>query len=190
MWDNRRDCTNQLVGTVVRKGKNAVTVEAIRGQGRDLVASVCTLATKRTSAVRVDELDLKPVKLGYINTRQGTRYLTRIPMRRWKHGLDSNNVDAIGIRGQRVNFDIRSHSRALAACIRGQYPVFDECIDTVEQDGTSRAFSRNFALRQGSSRIEVYYKGRKVGHVGGNRNVVLDNRYQYLNELLGKDIND
>lgn len=182
MWDNRRDCHAQLVGTIVMKGRTPVMVDDVTGEGA-LRTNYTTLASGRTGACQLDDLSLRPVTLGYLNYRGRSIYLSRMPRRRWKHGLDSQNISAVSNKNTTVGFDAMQVKRALSSCILGNHAAFGEALDRVREEAIELSFSRIFSLGPAREGENLYHKGRKVGTVQ-NDQPVLQTKFRFLEESL------
>jgi len=189
MWDNRRDAAMQLVDTVVRKGNSPVIIHDILTEADVLFARCRTLATGRYHTVRLDELNCKPVPLGYINMRDRCCYGSRIARRRWKAGLDRSNLWIVG-NGARAGAYMcpTSNKRPLTACIQGVYPTLEECMQEVVTATRSKAFCRTLAV--GAPRtpyghnLALYYKGVKVSDHMDGKEVMLSKPYEYLSQIV------
>lgn len=126
---------------------------------------------------KTEELDLKPVPLGYCNYNKNACYLSRIPMRRdWRQGLRRGNFASLsGMNADRIPYE------ALKQCIIGEYPTFTAALEAVKKL-KSIAWHRHWCV---DANNQVFYKGngRPVGVVSGT-DIVLSSKYQYLKEAL------
>lgn len=129
----------------------------------------------------VDDLDLKPVPLGYCNYNKNACYLARIPMRRdWRQGLRRGNFASLsGHAAERIPYD------TLGQVILGDYPTYKACLDAVRKV-KSIAWHRHWAVDNG---LQVFYKGatRPVGNVVDGV-VQLNSRSHYLAEALSESL--
>lgn len=182
MWDNIRDCRNQLQGTIVRRRGVAVKVlQVYTDMDGCMAAEYVLLSKKRHFYCKVRDLDLSPVPLGYVNTEPFACYSMRSPCRRWKHGIDERNIVLIGGGGFPL---VQRTQRALSKTIEGKFPTFEKAVDAVSNGATHTcAFNRNFAV----STATLSYKGREVGRLEG-KEVFLHPKYTYLNEQLTEAI--
>lgn len=129
----------------------------------------------------VDQLDMHPVPLGYVNCAGDATYLMRIPMRRdWKQGLRQENCWSSGRHFSDIPMkDIKN-------CIMNKYPTFNRAIKDV-QNGTARgrqktiAWHRNWAIR--TDGIVLYKNNEAVGNLKDD-GVELTSSYWYLKEAL------
>lgn len=130
---------------------------------------------------KADELDLRPVPLGYCNYNKHASYLTRIPMRRdWRQGLRRGNFASMGfVAAERIPYD------ALRQVIIGDYPTFANALEAVKKIN-SIAWHRHWAVgRHGA----LLHKGTEHP-VGMIKDGVpeLDTRYTYLAEALKESL--
>lgn len=129
----------------------------------------------------VDELDLKPVPLGYCNYNKTACYLARIPMRRdWRQGLRRGNFTSLsGVDAERIPYE------SLRKTILGEYPTYTASLDAVRKV-KSMAWHRHWAV---DNDLQVFHKGavRPVGQVV-NGVVELTSRSLYLAEALSESV--
>lgn len=179
--------STRIVQTIVRTKKgDPVYVISVGGDG---VCYCCPIdkewRVENADRIHLDELDMKPVRLGYVNTAGEASYIQRIPMRRdWKQGLRSENCHGShrGLYAMPMK-DVKN-------CILGIYPTFSTALKD-SKVGVARgrvkvlAWHRHWAL---SSRGDVYYKDyQKVGDLDGDK-VVLDKKFKYLEEYLAETL--
>ena len=125
MWDNINDCDNQLSDTIVRlKEGEPVMIMGVSGNDRDIIASYLLLKDMAEGACKVEDLDLSPVPLGYVNAHGRSYYCVRQPRRRWKHGLDNGSLKTIN-SPNRFRADGETYP-ALASTIKRDYPTMEE----------------------------------------------------------------
>lgn len=136
------------------------------------VLQVCSLDS--------DKIDLTPLPLGYVNFKRGSTYLTRIPQRRWKQGLDYR-----GIRSQGLDYreDDWFTSRAMLDCFNTKYPSYLEALFLLEEDRPCVAFSSKWAVDYEGA---VFFRGTKVGKIEGE--ITLKETYGYLQEMLEESL--
>lgn len=109
-------------------------------------------------------IDITPVRLGYCNIGGKAHYISRMPTRRYKQGLTSENVSC-----RTVDRDVLT-TKELARTIMGQYPKIPVAKDAILKSCSSMAFHRCFALRKGQNgakHFSLMYKGREVGVLKG-----------------------
>lgn len=154
----------------------------------DLSVSGCLLNSHNQEiTVGLDDLDLSPVPLGYVNKDRSVSYVSRSPCRHYKQGLTNYTMN---VRGSPVSLT----SRFLANTIMGKYPSL-ECVmeDILTEESRAQAFSRNFCVRKlEGSKPALLYKSVPVGLISWNSdacraNFSLNDDCQYLNEVLEEE---
>lgn len=185
-YDTERDAAQALSSSIILFDNKPVYVRGchsrndmrIRGVGR---------RDQEGENVQIDSplVDLTPVSLGYINQEEGKPlFASRMPIRRWKQGLNEGNLKIGGLapqpRGARGRGPALWDSVALGLTIQGIFPSFDECLDKVESlMHIGSAFCRNFAIIDGT----LEHRGRLVGVVEDGEPVLFD-QFQYLQQSL------
>ena len=155
--DDWQYADSRLQGTIVRHDGKAVLVEGVGKKGA--VISLLRADTE-PKIVKLDDLDLSPVKLGFCNINMDVSYLTRMPMRRdWRQGLRKGNfVSVFGTIAELVPFP------NLADTIENIYPSLEECLAT--PNNTFKAWCREWAIGKSSTKERpLYYKNTAVGSV-------------------------
>lgn len=171
---------NRLSGSIVRLVDSGEPIQVVdidhtgrcrffHLDGRDSEPVFCNL----------NDLNVRPVPLGYVNCGKSVAYLMRVPKRRdWKQGLRRNSCYSSGQDFEDL------HGVAIRNCILGRYPTFDRAVNITLGDKPTRndtAFSRHWAI---NSRGWVLYKNHmKVGVIEGGA-VKLDSEFLYLREVL------
>lgn len=170
---------SRLVETIVRLGDEPVYVWGIH-PGMSVSYSLLT-EMDTNKQCKVEELNLKPVPLGYCNYNKYACYLTRMPMRRdWRQGLRRGNFTSLsGADANRIPYD------ALRQCILGDYPDFAGALEAAKKI-KSCAWHRHWAV---DCNGQVLHKGaiKPVGVVE-NGVIVLHSKYQYLKEALKESL--
>lgn len=145
---------------------------------RDLIA---------TSGVYLDleELDMNPVELGFVNSPNSTDYITRMPVRHYKQGLTAHSYKGKGFPHKNT-----FATTSMAMCILGIYPKLIDCVESVScGEAVSKGFSRNFSILNTGEDNVLTFRGDYVGSVHFNSdNGLLQNRldkkYNFLQEML------
>lgn len=178
MYGNDYEYANsRLEGTVVRLKGKPVYISSV---GQEMTANVSYLTSiEEIFKVTVDELDLKPVPLGYCNRRGSTSYLMRMPMRRdWRQGTRIANMRAEGAFPP----DVLAY-KELDPVIRGEYPTLKECLEFVGQrGGRTMAWCREWAVGSDS---QLFHKSELVGSIVDGV-PTLDKTNSYLSQALGE----
>lgn len=171
----------RLSGTVVKHNDRVVLVNSVNYGGQcDLTDLLCN----KELTAHLNELDLSPVKLGYMNMKEGATYVMRAPIRYYKQGLTHNVIKAAGgLPGFLSSNMVRT--------ILGMFPHPLEAAECVHnKECSSMAFSRVFAFSKPLKKsLGLEYKSKKVGSVTWNEDVKslnynLDEEYEFLRESL------
>lgn len=167
----------RLHETVVRWGDKPIYVEAVGAAG----AISRLLGSDKMELIPLDDLNLKPVSLGYINYHRVASYVVRVPKRRdWRQGMRHGNIRSIsGLPAQEIPLD------KMVDTISGKYPSYRFCLEGVNRNYQSLAWHRHWAvvkpIRPGN--LTICYKGEAVGSVIEGQ-PMLDEKHQYLKEYL------
>lgn len=165
---------SRLTETVVKLEDEPVYVYAVK---RGMLVDYAPIREiNNIKKCQVDDLDLKPVKLGYLNHVRGLNYLMRMPKRNdWRQGLRFGNFTGLG-------FDVR-HLRYedLYDVIKGNYQSFEQAIKALKSKAVrGQAWSRDWAIVENDC---LAYKGRPVGALIDGK-PVLTTENLYLREAL------
>lgn len=179
----------RIQNTIVRLKKDGSPVYVL-SVGPTGVCLVCHIEVQdwtqeNAISVHLDELNMSPVRMGYINTAGEATYAMRIPMRRdWKQGLRQENC----LTSARRLFAIPM--KDLKNCIMNVYPSWPTVVTDV-QKGVTRgrvkiiAWHRHWAL---DTKGTIYYKDMEpVGKLKTEGDLSwpeLDEKHQYLKEAL------
>jgi hypothetical protein len=176
----------RLSGTIVRIGTQPVYVKDI-GHDTGEVYYLSGVGNK-TKKCHLDDLDLSPIPLGYINVGRDASYVQRIPSRSYKQGLHGNSLYS-----KKLHIEMLSVN--MFDAIRGLYP---KTLEVVEQimcgEVDENAFSRRFSLSAGAKKVfNLNCRGKTVGtaklNFGAmNLNYAFNDKFKYLQETLEEDI--
>lgn len=178
---------------VLHKGQPVYVVE-VRGDegGRAIIRSI---PQNNTVGVPLSELDLTPVRLGYVNEDGDAHYAMRVPSRQWRQGLRSSQLISLPSGNWRGRNRITTSSN-FANTVVGNYPSPISCYESiVNGEVNGQAFSRSFAIVRTNRRGPSYnlcYKATVVGtaHVGDSRMILtIAPKFSYLTELLEEERN-
>lgn len=184
----------RLEGTIVRNAidNEPLLVHAILNDGnckvrflKDMEGETIFDGFWPGGYVRLSDLNLKPVPLGFVNSNGIASYLSRIPMRKdWKQGLRGANCGSTNLRLDRIKAqDFRN-------CVLGDFPKFKTALEQVQNKPTTRAgnkviaFHRHWALASCQGKIFLYYKGTSIVGTVIDGQPVLDPSYTHLTEYL------
>ena len=143
-------------------------------------ARVVYLRDDNEATVLIDDLNLEPVPLGYINYDGSAYYVARKPMRNdWRQGLRTANMAFIGNEGF-----YQIPTKELRETVLEMYPTVEKVKEMFKANIVkARAFSRDFALqRQPDGDDLISYKGKLVGKM--NMLPIRNEQYKYLTEYL------
>lgn len=178
---------SRLNDTVVLYSGVPYKVEHISSEG---VVELVTLTGTELIFADLNELDVSPFPLGFVNQDGRAIYSFRIPARYYKQGLNYNTLRYVG--SSKPNL----FSMSFQNTVLGKFSkVFDAYEGVYLEDCLSRAFSRNFAFSKPKSqnRVDLFFKKYKVGVVEhmDNEQVVykLHDEYTYLTEMLEESLN-
>lgn len=168
---------SRLVDSIVRLSKSGepIYIEHVDVDSGKVRARMVKNQNPITASL--DELNFKPVPLGWCNVPTGATYLARIPKRQdWRQGIRAQTCFSSMVRFQNIPF------ASLAACIKGEYPKFKELI--VKQWKVTTAWSRKWA-----SDSNLLYFGN-LGEVGSivKGQPVLKDEFIFLKESLEKSL--
>lgn len=172
---------DRLAGTIVSKDGRPIHLQAVSRNGS---VSFNFLGSDEVSVCKLEEVDVTPIKLGYINLPIRAEYFFRIPSRQYKQGLREGTC--ANQAGRRSNI---THSRQLVNCMLGIYPSVDQCVETlVNGESQSVAFGRKYAVAAkggGTGGFGLLYKDKVVGGINGISLVAkLSKDYEFLTEDL------
>lgn len=172
--------STRILGTIVRlKDGNPVYIQHMNERGQCWAIPIeKEWMIENAVQVHLDDLDLRPVRLGYVNTGGNASYFQRIPMRRdWKQGLRQENCTSNSYRLFSIPMvDLKN-------CIINRYPTFAKACEGVSVPRTKGkiiAWHRHWAV---ATRGEIYYKGEPVGYLVDDK-PVLSERFTHLKEYL------
>lgn len=169
---------SRLVDSIVRINKSGepVIIESVNMNSG--ITTVYVLSSGERANVALDNLNLKPVPLGWCNQARGATYLARIPKRRdWRQGIRAETCFSSAVRfGQIAHID-------LARCIKGEYPKLSQLLKKPHKAITV-AWSRKWA----SDGKQLFF-----GHLGvvgemKDDSPVLADEFSFLKESLEKSL--
>lgn len=192
-YDRDEDVQARLSGTIVRYQGNPIFIDAVNVRNPlHVLAHDCITKVKFDIHSSDVELDISSPPLGYVNTEDNCTYLTRVPARRFKQGVDAGAVDYFwpmealkavtkgkenddrddeGIRlrlgGRRAGgggWRVQEHH--LAKTILNDYPIFDRDLEHyLKHKGTqARAISRKVALAYVNQKMcAIFHTNNHIG---------------------------
>lgn len=165
---------SRLAGTCVRLDGKMVRIDSVtseRAAGR-----FCE--DGKSFRVKLNKLDVKPFKLGYVNFNGRVSYLVRQPKRRcWRQGQRTSNTRSL------QGFSVDEIPRdALAKTVQNEFPTFTKVLSELQtKDGLrSLAFHRHWAVDRDSV---LWCRSKAVGVITDGA-PTLNDKYKYLAEYL------
>ena len=140
---------------------------------------------------KVEDIDLSRIPLGYVNRKMDASYVMRKPLRRYKQGLNKENV-ICRRNGSRVINKVDISRREYTHMLIGQYPSLEQCLDFImNKERNSMAFGRKWSLVLSKSKNPyLFYRANKVGHYDVNSGEVnFMKGKEYLNEDFMETVN-
>lgn len=134
----------------------------------------------------LQELDMTPLKLGFVNCPTYCSYTSRMPSRHYKQGLTPNTLFRHPAKGGGYG-GINFNSQSVARCALGIFPSLINCTERVTcGEVKSSAFSRNFAVDYSKS---LLFRTKTVGEVhfnpsNGLIHARLAPKFKFLQEML------
>jgi len=127
--------------------------------------------------------------IGYVNQPDilDAAYMTRIPIRRYKQGLNAANLNGIARLG---NFQKLVANQSFVDMLRGNYPnyaVVHKKVSKANAEHAQMAFARRWSLEH--TDLEVYwlrYRGQRVASSQDGWTFHLPKKFLYLKELILK----
>lgn len=143
------------------------------------------LTTGEDIVVPTKDLDLMPVSIGNIQVGNSFIYCQRMPTRRFKQGLSSENLQSKDTPWVVQNVRNILKSKNIADTILNNFDSVSYAIDKVIKDRThvSVAFSLRWGIGMVKGVPRLFYKGDEVG-VFDNGDIHLFRKYVFLKEDL------
>jgi hypothetical protein len=174
----------RLSGTIIRHMGKAVIVNDVRHDGpkQPLRVSAMIIKDKKEISDKIDNFDLSPVPLGFVNYAKRNdvpfaTYMARTPIRQdWRQGLRKQN--AVFLWGAAW-----WHEEEIADTIEGLFPELDQALGIAKKKGGIVAWNREFAVDKDSNIYHRFYD--KVGNfIDGGKRFLLDNKFFWVEENL------
>lgn len=178
-YESENDINLRLKGSLVRKGNEPVLVEDAIGNNK---VAVYNCFTGNKEKVGIEDLDLTPVPLGFVLTKNGLSYVSRKPTRKYKQGLTQENMRSVDVL-EGVENRVRLHDESMINAIMGVYPSVEEAFQRCRNGEKVVPFSRHWAVANHKDELCVFHKTEVVGYVGDNSVVLSPDKY-YLKESL------
>lgn len=185
-YESTDDVKLRLGSSLVRKMDGSpVYVQGVESRNEVVVHNCHSGRKERLS---VEELDLTPVPLGYVESDGEVMYVTRKPTRRYKQGLTTENMVVRDV--MRNSFTrLPVNDKGLCKAIMNNYPKVEEAFQECRAGKRIVPFSREWAVANYKDDLCVMHKGIVVGYVGDD-NVMLSPDKYFLKESLMESLNE
>lgn len=182
--DNPEYAKQRLVGTIITHNGKAVNVANVRKVGGNKPLEVSSIAILNHEPVidSIENYDLTPIKLGFVNHGADTVYVTRMPMREdWRQGFRWSQAFFPFMSTPDTNVD----SIDLARSVENIFPDIDEIREILRRRQGMMAWCRNFAI---DNKDQIFYRGfGKVGEfLDKTTNFLLDGKFFWVEDRLKK----
>lgn len=180
------DLNQMFRDTLVLYNKWPVKIVEVDHNREALTVSLATGASKNIS-IDDKRFDFTPFELGNVNGDGCCAYMVRKGLRRWKQGLNRENINVFmvetSIKSSEFSRQLRKlDSRFLINTIKGLYPSKEEALELVSSGSECAAFSRLFSV---DNEFNLIYKYKTVGMVDAdNGKLVFKPSKAYMKTLL------
>jgi len=191
--EDREYAASRLDGTIVMCNGLPVEVKSVWHEGKERFCDVpkgvmspvsikCVMSGDR-SIVNLSELDITPVKLGFVNYQGTATYLTRVPMRRdYRQGTRYSNFTNLG----GVSSNDIPYSK-IAKTILGDFPSIDEAKRDIRRSDSIHtvAVHRRWCI---DGEDNLIYKTLGIVGVITEGRPALNDDHRYLQEVMHEDL--
>ena len=179
--DNTGYAHERLSDTVIRLcNGELVYVSSVGSNGR---ASCYKLDNfNKTLTVKLDDLDVEPLPLGWTIYGRDCDFVSRRPVRRYKQGTHWGNIT--GVRLDRYGGRSASNYRLLEPVVYNNYPSWSTALQLVEDVYDKAPLNRDFAI---DSKMRLWYKSYpdSIGvYNERDQRIYLDATRSYLSEVV------
>lgn len=208
-YNNSNDAYQQLHNTYVELDGELCHLALVEGWNFHVKSVIEDDYGKRvwgiakTKNIKDCNLNLEPIKLGYMNSGSTAVYVQRKPLRKWKQGIYTEYLEIGGVKDEAVNGVVKRRvvrNDVIHRCFTGEpiIKLFDNAYPSFARAYTqvsllryhSAAFHRDWAFARlpvdpetRESCIALEYKGKPVGEVIAG-NTVIYNQFKYLTEAF------
>ncbi len=120
--------------------------------------------------------------LGYINRPIRAFYVSRIPVRRWKQGLNPHNLKPMVLLGEYHHVLSDPHFTRM---LRGDYPTLRAGAAAVMLQPGIVAFDRRWAIEYTEHELYwLHYRGKQVASSQDGQSFKLPRKFLYLREAI------
>jgi len=182
-YDNASDANLYLRDTLVKYKKELVTVA---GVDNDMMTSVYD-SKGSVRHIHISELDLTPIKLGYIFHVQENKayYVERKPQRQWRQGLTAG---ACSIKNRTQNMYLDFHAAGVISkqLAKDRYPTIHRAFRIAKLKRTEVPFTHSFSVDYAGL---VRYKTLAIGTWNRSSISLMDN-FSYLKDTIEDYMNE
>lgn len=183
-YDTVNYAQSRLVDTTIRL-KNGIPIHVLDVTGSDnkIIIKYSYLTDEANlHETSIDNCDLNPVSLGYVNHNKKAFYIMRMPMRKdWRQGLRMlNMIDSNGLNPRNVPM------KSVVNTIMNKFPKIQTCLDNLNSSKKtifSMAFHKDFSIYKEGA---LEYKGIiPVGVIDmNNGSLLIYDQYNWVREAL------
>lgn len=170
---------SRLCGSILRTlGGKCIIVHNVDG---DCVEAEHIISGEQLN-ITLEDINYKPLPLGFVNHGVNTSYLSRKPKRDdWKQGMRRSNTA--------VTFSLDNTSdvsyKDVCRSVENGFPSFSECLSLLSGDTNSVSWHRHWAI---DSSFNIYYKSLGVVGKYYSGELTLSHKYDYLNTYLQRSL--
>lgn len=185
-YDTVEYAASRLVETIIMYQGDPIMVRRVGyiGSPENITIEGTSLINSTEYQVKLEDCDINPVSLGYVNFNKTATYISRAPMRRdWRQGLRMLNIMDVEGRNPRL-----IPYRVIANTIMGRYPSFKNSLDSLNSNKAERvAYCRDFSI---TNEGVLTYKGLiDVGIVSmDNGNVLINDNTSWVREAFDESL--
>lgn len=189
-YDTAEYAGTRLIGTMILYKGVPVQVGNCEDKANGIRITATNVETGAMVQDYLQNFDMTPPPLGYVNYGKGSIYLSRMPMRKdWKQGFRQNNLTS-------TNGMVELNMKSLSDTIQGKFPSIKEIISKIVKGGFDKkgingsiAFDRNFAIHYNGV---VWYKGLfSIGTVSFETGAIkIDPAFDWVRESLAEVVGE
>lgn len=181
------DVQQKFESSILMYNKKPVLFLKVSGNMKD--CRIYDLMGQKEEVVPFFEEDFTPPipRIGMVNINGGAFYVKRIPIRRYKLGYSSENLQVVELpceypdRTEKDKMAIRGlRTKELAQSILKKYPTLKKAFAHLEQFDGIIAFDKQFAV---TSTNNLVYKNKIVG-THDFKNIKFAKGFEYLEQLV------
>lgn len=182
--DDANYANGRLANTIIRHDKKAVLVSGVHlvSKKKPLQVVATELLTNQVIEDEIDNFDLTPIPLGYVNIdnpklHHKAIYMARQALRHdWRQGF--RKEQALFLVGPK-QWDMK----AIAKTAEGIFPTIEEARKSFDGEDETIAWCREFAIDKNDN---IFYRSfGKIGNfIRDTKDYLLDNKFFWVEEQL------